>query len=125
MTTAFSIAFFGAAGCLTRYWLTALVNRWLGQHPFPYATLLVNLIGAFFIGLIMEFSLRSTLVSPGLRIALTVGFMGGLTTFSTFSLETFSLLERGYFGVAFANVLLSVVICLGATWLGISAARLI
>lgn len=125
MSSVLSIALFGAAGCLTRYWLTSTVNRWLGAHPFPYATLLVNVIGAFFIGLIMEFSLRSTIVPHNLRIALTVGFMGGLTTFSTFSMETFSLLERGHFGVALANILFSVTICLIATWFGILAARLV
>lgn len=123
MTTTLSIALFGAAGCLARYWLTSGVNRWLGHHPFPYATLLVNVAGAFCIGLIMEFSLRSAIIPHGLRVALTVGFMGGLTTFSTFSMETFTLIERGHLGVAFANVLFSVTICLLFTWLGILAAR--
>ena len=125
MVTVLFIALFGAAGCLTRYWLSGWVNRLLGQHHFPYGTLTVNLLGAFLIGLIIEFSLRSTMLSHNLRIALTIGFLGGLTTFSTFSLETFTLLERGQLLVAFGNVLLSVTLCLLATWGGIVVARLV
>ena len=123
MVTVLSIAFFGAVGCLSRYWLSGLVNRLLGSHPFPFATLVVNLFGAFFIGLIMEFSIRSTMLPHTLRIALTIGLMGGLTTFSTFSMETFTLLERGQLATAFANVLLSVSLCLLATWAGILTVR--
>jgi CrcB protein len=92
-------------------------------RAFPIGTIVVNCIGAFCIGLIMEFSLRSTLISPTLRVGITIGFLGGLTTFSTFSYETFRLLEDGNFLVATSNVLLSVVVCLTFTWLGIAAAR--
>lgn len=123
MATVLSIAFFGAAGCLIRYWLSGMVNRLLGSHPFPLGTLVVNLVGAFFIGLIMELSIRSTMLPHTLRVALTIGLMGGLTTFSTFSMETFTLLERGQIMVAFANVLLSVSLCLLATWAGIITIR--
>lgn len=116
------IALLGALGCLARYFLSGWVYALLGRG-FPYGTLVVNIIGAFLIGLVMEFSLRSTLISPTLRIALTIGFLGGLTTFSTFSFETFRLLEEGSFVVAFGNVLLSVVSCLACTWIGIAVAR--
>jgi CrcB protein len=125
MTTVLSIALFGTLGCLTRYWLSSWVNRLLGQHPFPFGTLAVNLLGAFLIGLLIEFSLRSTLISHNLRVALTIGFLGGLTTFSTFSIETFTLLERGQLLIAFGNMLLSVALCLLATWGGIAVARLV
>jgi CrcB protein len=123
MATVISIAVFGAAGCLARYWLSSAVNRLMGFAAFPYGTLAVNLIGAFFIGLVMELSLRSTMLSHGMKVALTIGFMGGLTTFSTFSVETFVLIEKGHFFVALMNVLISVTLCLLATWLGIVAVR--
>jgi CrcB protein len=116
------IAVWGALGCLARYFLSGWVYALLGRG-FPYGTLVVNVIGAFLIGLVMEFSIRSALVSPTLRTALTIGFLGGLTTFSTFSFETFRLLEEGALLTACGNVLLSVVCCLACTWLGIVVAR--
>jgi CrcB protein len=122
MKTAAVIALFCAGGGLTRYYLSGWVYSLLGQ-AFPYGTLAVNVIGAYFIGVIMELGLASTAISDTLRIGLTVGFMGGLTTFSTFSYETFKLLEDGQFLVAFANVLASVAVCLLFTWLGIVTIR--
>ena len=116
------IALLGALGCLSRYFLSGWVYDVFGRG-FPYGTLAVNVIGAFLIGLAMEFSIRSALIPPTLRIALTIGFLGGFTTFSTFSFETFRLLEEGAFLIAFFNVLLSVVSCLACTWIGIVVAR--
>jgi CrcB protein len=115
---------FGAIGCVSRYYLSAWVYLLIGKG-FPYGTFAVNILGAFFIGIVMEFSLRSTVISQDLRQGLTIGFMGGLTTFSTFSYETFRLLEAGQFMVALSNMLLSVLVCLVFTWLGIQAARAI
>ena len=117
-----SIAVCGALGCLARYWISGWVYEVTGRG-FPYGTLIVNLLGAFCIGFLMEFSLRSAVVSPVLRTGLAIGFLGGLTTFSTFSYETFRLLEDGRLLTAAANVLASVLICLVFTWLGIVAAR--
>ncbi len=116
------IAGFGALGCVTRYFLSGWVYGLLGRS-FPYGTFAVNIVGAFIIGLIMEMGMRSTLIPANLRTGLTVGFLGGLTTFSTFSYETFRLLEDGEFLIASTNVLLSVLTCLLFTWLGIIAAR--
>ena len=116
------IALLGAAGCLSRYFLSGWVYQLFGRG-FPYGTLAVNIIGSFLIGLTMEFSIRSALISPVLRIALTIGFLGGFTTFSSFSFETFRLLEEGAFVIAFFNVLVSVVSCLACTWIGIVVAR--
>lgn len=116
------IALCGALGCLCRYLLSGFVYRLFGTG-FPYGTLAVNLIGAFLIGAIMEFSIRSALVSPTLRVAIAIGFLGGLTTFSTFSFETFRLIEEGALLIAFVNVLASVVACLACTWVGIAVAR--
>ena len=122
MKIAATIGLFCAGGGLTRYYLSGWVYSVLGK-AFPYGTFAVNILGAYLIGFIMELSLRSAIISDTLRIGLTVGFMGGLTTFSTFSYETFRLLEDGQFGVAFLNVLASVVVCLLFTWLGIISIR--
>ena len=124
MKTAATIAIFCAGGGLARYYLSGWVYGLLGRG-FPYGTLVVNVIGAYCIGLIMEFGLRSTVISDTLRLGLTVGFLGGLTTFSTFSYETFRLLEDGQFLPAFTNVLASVLVCLLCTWLGIITIRTI
>ncbi|KAF0220348.1 MAG: CrcB [Geobacteraceae bacterium] len=122
MQMVFYIALFGALGCLTRYYLSGWVYTLFGR-VFPIGTFAVNIVGAFCIGLIMEFGIKSTLISPTLRTGLAIGFLGGLTTFSTFSYETFRLLEDGELLIASANVLLSVLVCLIFTWLGIVAAR--
>ena len=122
MTAVLYVALFGALGCLARYFLSGWVYDLIGR-TLPYGTLAVNVIGAFLIGLVMEFGLRSAAVSPELRIGLTIGFLGGFTTFSTFSYETVRLLESAQLPEALANVLLSVTACLTFTFLGIIAAR--
>lgn len=122
MQVALLIAGLGALGCVTRYYLSGWTYDLFGRS-FPYGTFAVNILGAFAIGLIMEFGMRSTLLPANLRIGLTIGFLGGLTTFSTFSYETFKLLEDGELFMATTNVLVSVVVCLTFTWLGIHTAR--
>lgn len=122
MNKAAIIALFCAGGGVSRYYLSGWVYALLGRS-FPYGTLVVNIIGAYLIGLIMELALRSTALSDTVRLGLTVGFLGGLTTFSTFSYETFKLLEDGQFLLAAVNILVSVFICLLCTWLGIVTIR--
>jgi fluoride exporter len=122
MEIALAVAVCGGLGCLSRYFISGWVYDLLGRN-FPYGTFVVNILGAFIIGLLMEFGLRSALIPPTLRVGLTVGFLGGLTTFSTFSYETFRLLEEGNFVTASANVLSSVLVCLLFTWVGITVAR--
>ncbi|HEX9777926.1 MAG TPA: fluoride efflux transporter CrcB [Geopsychrobacteraceae bacterium] len=116
------IGIFGGLGCVARFlvsgWTYALFGRGL-----PYGTLAVNVIGSFLLGLLIVFGLRSTLLSPELRIGLTVGLMGGFTTFSTFSYETARLLEEGSLWQAGANVILNVFICLLFALLGMHLAR--
>jgi CrcB protein len=89
----------------------------------PYGTFVVNIVGAFLIGLVMEFGIRSTLISQELRVGLAIGFLGGLTTFSTFSYETFRMIEDAQFIPALANVLGSAVACILFTFIGIWTAR--
>lgn len=116
------IGIFGGLGCVARYllsgWTYSLVGRGL-----PYGTLAVNVAGSFLLGLLMTFGLRSALISPELRLGLTVGFLGGFTTFSTFSYETMRLLEEGSLWQAGANIVLNVVICLLFAMLGMTLAR--
>lgn len=122
MNKAAMIALFCAGGGLSRYYLSGWIYALLGRS-FPYGTFVVNIVGAYLIGLVMELGLRSTALPDTWRLGLTVGFLGGLTTFSTFSYETFKLLEDGQFLLAAANVLASVLICLLCTWLGIVTIR--
>lgn len=116
------IGIFGGLGCVSRFlisgWTYQLVGRGL-----PYGTLLVNVVGSFLLGALTTFGLRSSLLSPELRIGLSVGFMGGFTTFSTFSYETVKLLEEGSLRQAGANIVLNVVLCLGFALLGIWVAK--
>lgn len=116
------IGIFGGLGCIFRFlmsgWAYQLVGRGL-----PYGTLLVNVVGSFLLGALTTFGLRSSLLSPELRIGLSVGFMGGFTTFSTFSYETVKLLEEGSVRQAGANIVLNIVLCLGFALLGIWAAK--
>ena len=121
-TQIFYIALFGALGCLSRYFLSGWVYNIFGSG-FPYGTLAVNATGAYIIGLIMEFSIGSNLISQSLRVGITIGFLGGLTTFSTFSYETFRLLEDGEFLIASINIFISVLVCLFFTWAGTETAR--
>ena len=113
---------FGGMGCIARY----LVSGWvytLAGKTLPYGTLAVNVTGSLLLGLVMEGSLRSTMLSPDLRFGLTVGFLGGFTTFSTFSYETVRLLEEGSVVAAGANILLNISVCIVAALLGIYLAR--
>jgi CrcB protein len=118
------VAVFGALGCVARYYIAGWVYDLVGRD-LPYGTFVVNILGAFLLGLVMEFGLRSALLPVSLRTGIAIGFLGGFTTFSTFSYETFRLLEEGDFFVATVNVLVSVVVCLIFTWLGIHAARVL
>ena len=116
------LGLFGGMGCVARYMVSGWMYQFAGRS-LPYGTLAVNVIGSLILGLIMEGSLRSTLLSPEIRIGLTVGFMGGFTTFSTFSYETVRLLEEGSLFAAGANILLNVILCISAAVLGIFLAR--
>ncbi len=112
----------GAAGAVSRYALTGWTHSVLG-HRFAYGTLAVNVVGSFLIGLVMQAALSADLLSREARVAVTVGFLGAFTTFSTFSYETMKAIEDGEWTEAGANVTLNVLLCLGATWLGFLAAR--
>ncbi|MFQ3597583.1 MAG: fluoride efflux transporter CrcB [Chloroherpetonaceae bacterium] len=116
------IGLFGGAGCISRYLISSGLNAWLGKS-FPYGTLAVNIIGSFVIGIIFEVALRGSVMSPAMRLALTTGFLGGLTTFSTFSFETVELFLNGKYFVGVLNITGSLLLCFLSTYLGISLVR--
>lgn len=117
------IAFGGAFGAVMRFLVSTGLYQWLGRE-FPYGTLLVNVVGSFLIGLLSEtLVLQRVTVALDYRAAILVGFIGAFTTFSTFSLETFYLLEQGQIGKAGLNIIVSVSSCLLAVWLGLLCGR--
>ena len=117
MKEALTVFIGGGVGATLRYWLQGVIYRFLGAD-FPYGTLAVNVAGSFFIGFLMAFFEERFVVQPALRLFLTIGILGGFTTFSSFSFETMSLLREGRYFSGTANVVYSVLNCLGATWLG-------
>ncbi len=116
-----AIGFGGFVGALARYGGVRLVHAWSGDG-FPYGTLVVNVLGSFLLGLILSFA-ASRPFDPDLRAALAVGFCGSFTTMSSFSFETFALLERGAFVLAAFNVAGTFAICMLSVWLGVAVAR--
>jgi len=114
----------GAIGTGLRYLTGGLAARWLGAE-FPYGTLIVNVVGSFLIGLIQQIGLTTLLLPDTMRLFLTVGIMGGLTTYSSFSYETLRLIEVGAWGQAWINVLATTALCLTVCFLGIVAGRLL
>lgn len=121
MERLFWICLAGAAGTGTRY----LIALWAAQRfgsAFPYGTLIVNVAGCFLIALIMQAAI-ATSWSPTVRSALAIGYVGGLTTYSSFNYETTRFLQDGAPDAAALNALLTVVGCFAAGWLGLIASR--
>ncbi len=117
-----AIASGGAVGALLRFMMSNSVYKLLGRD-FPYGTLAVNVLGSLLIGVLFVLLIEKLVVSTVWQAGLMVGLVGAFTTFSTFSLETMALLEDGALVKAGLNVVLSVLLCLVATWLGINLGR--
>jgi len=117
-----AIAAGGAIGAVLRYGMSNGVYALFGRS-FPYGTLAVNVLGSLLMGLLFVIFLERITLDITWRAAILVGGLGVFTTFSTFSIETLNLLEEGQPGLAILNALLSVVLCVGATWLGVVIAR--
>lgn len=112
----------GALGTGSRY----LIGIWAGTRlgtSFPFGTLIVNLMGCFAIAAIMHVALSTHLLSPTARLALTTGFMGGLTTYSSFNYETTRLLQERSWSMALLNYSLTSIGCFVAGLLGFAVAR--
>lgn len=121
MNAALAVAFGGAAGSVARYWVANAVYDWLGRD-FPYGTLTVNVVGGLLMGFLTELLVARYAVAVEWRLLLLVGFLGGFTTFSTFSMDTWLLLHEGEFAKAALNALSSVVLCVVAVWIGLHLA---
>jgi len=112
----------GALGTWTRYLVTVGAARLLGES-FPYGTLFVNLAGCFLIAAVMQVSVQAESISPTLRLALTTGFLGGLTTYSTFNHDTTRLVQGGERFAGIVNFAATTIGCIAAGLLGVLAAR--
>lgn len=120
------IALGGALGTTARYWLSGVVARSIGE-TFPWGTLVINITGAFVIGFFGALTGPDgrLFVGSTARQFVMIGMCGGYTTFSSFSLQTLSLMNDGEWLRAGANIGLSVLLCMIAVWAGVVLAGLI
>ena len=124
MRIVLGIAIAGALGAVARYELEGAIGR-RSPSAFPWGTFIINVSGAFVLGLLFTVLTEHLTVAPWLRVALTVGFLGAYTTFSTFSLETYRLIVDGAIGLALANAVGSVAAGLVAVYGGVVLGRLL
>jgi len=113
----------GGAGTLMRYWLSEWVAKRFGE-TFPSGTLVVNLVGCFLAGSLFYLMFDRYLINPTVRTIVLIGFLGGFTTFSSFGLQTFTLLRDGEVGLALLNIAISNVAGLLLVWVGYSLAKI-
>jgi CrcB protein len=113
------VGFGGVIGTLCRFWLSSAIVGWFGEL-FPWGTLVINVTGSFAIGFFATLTdpQGTLLVRPEMRSFFMIGFCGGYTTFSSFSLQTLRLAQDGQWFAAGINVVASNVGCLVAVWLG-------
>ena len=117
-----AVAAGGAIGATARYTVYLLTTRWLGSD-FPYATLIVNVLGSFVMGALIEYMALVWSASQHARVFLAVGVSGGFTTFSSFSLDVVTLYERGKFELAGLYICASVALSVGGLFLGLRTVR--
>jgi CrcB protein len=117
-----AVAMGGAVGAVGRFLVMNAVGSQFG-HGFPWGTVTVNLVGSFVLGALIEISALHWSPSPEIRAFLVVGMLGAFTTFSTFSLDAYTLIERGQVGAAASYVGGSVVLCILGFWAGIAMLR--
>jgi CrcB protein len=110
----------GAIGCASRMWMSTFLSEKYSV-TFPIGTLAVNVLGCLLIGLFAGITRPEggLFIQPLVRQGVMIGFLGGFTTFSSFGLQTITLLTDGEWGYAAANILLSVILCLAAVWIGL------
>lgn len=114
----------GLLGTVGRYALSGLVARSFGE-TFPWGTLVVNIVGCFLAGLLFYLLQERNLVDPTTRAVVMIGFLGGFTTFSSFGLQTFTLLRDGEFWFASLNIIGSNLLGLLMVWAGYTVGKLV
>jgi len=117
-----AVAVGGAVGSVLRYLVSTGVHAVAGR-TFPYGTLAVNVIGCLVMGLLFVLLVERLSGTTIWRAGILIGLLGGFTTFSAFSIESFNLIEQGELMKAGLNVLASVLLCIGATWIGVIVGR--
>ena len=122
MPTTLAIALAGALGALARYGLDGLISR-RAPTSFPWGTFAINITGSFVLGLLFVVMTERFRPDPWFRSAVTIGFLGAYTTFSTLSLETYRLAEDGAYGLAVANALGSLAAGMAAVYAGVVTGR--
>ena len=122
MNNLLAIALGGSLGAVMRYLSSASVHQLMGSD-FPYGTLVVNVVGSLLMGFISILLLERLMLAEFWRPIIIIGFLGAFTTFSTFSMEIFNLIEAGEMAKAFMNMFTNLFLCLGATWIGVIAGR--
>lgn len=119
-----AIAFGGAAGAVSRYWLSTTVEQFNGT-TFPLGTFFVNILGSFLIGVFFIILAEKLQLADQWRPIIMIGFLGAMTTFSTFSLDALLLFQQGHYNTALLYILGSVVLCLFAAFCGMQITRII
>jgi len=114
----------GFLGAISRYEITLICNKYINTI-IPIGTLLVNILGGLLIGFIMELSTNTNYISPNLKVFLTTGFMGGLTTFSTFSYESVVLFNEGKYSAGIMNVCFNSILSIIAVFIGMYLCKFI
>ena len=122
LRSVFFVGLGGAAGSIARYGVSLVVNKFW-TTPFPLATFLINILGAFIIGILFGLSSRNQWLQGGGMLILATGFCGGFTTFSTFALENVSLIQKQNSATAILYTALSVIIGLLLCRLGITIVK--
>jgi len=122
MNQVLAIAAGGAVGSVLRFWMSTWVHSFAGRS-FPYGTLTVNVLGCLAMGFLFVLFVDRLSDNAVLRAGILIGVLGGFTTFSSFSIETFNLIEQGAWFKAVVNMTGSLLLCVGATWVGVILGR--
>ena len=111
----------GAVGAILRWWVGVLMSHLLA--PVFLGTLVVNLAGSFLVGVLLIWFQGKLPINDVLRTGIVVGFLGGFTTYSAFSMEAVNMMMAGFYGRASAYVVVTVAVCLMGTWAGVMLGR--